>query len=138
MSKSTELSLRGYVKLATTRERLRQALDRAVANSGNTGNERDENRESQIRRLPKTLARLTAELEAFVEAAQMAEEQAVREGRHVQLSPETREQLRALGYRKPSARPRHPRQDVAAQEAFKKTSPPSWQRLPQRSSAIGR
>jgi transposase len=48
------------------------------------------------------------------------------------------EQLRALGYRKLSARPRHPRQDLAAQEAFKKTSPPSWQRLPQRLSTIGR
>ena len=41
-----------------------------------------------------------------------------------------RQQLRALGYRKLSARPRHPAQDLEAQEAFKKTSPPSWQRLP--------
>ncbi len=40
------------------------------------------------------------------------------------------EQLRALGYRKLSARPRHPAQDLEAQAAFKKTSPPSWQRLP--------
>ena len=40
------------------------------------------------------------------------------------------EQLRALGYRKLSARPRHPAQDLEAQAAFKKTSPPSWQSLP--------
>lgn len=39
-------------------------------------------------------------------------------------------QLRALGYRKLSARPRHPAQDSVAQAAFKKTSPPSWRRLP--------
>lgn len=36
--------------------------------------------------------------------------------------------LRALGYRKLSARPRHHAQDPAALEAFKKTSPPRWQR----------
>jgi len=40
------------------------------------------------------------------------------------------EQLRALGYRKLSARPRHPAQDLDAQAAFKKTSPPNWQKLP--------
>lgn len=40
------------------------------------------------------------------------------------------QQLRALGYRKLSARPRHPGQDPDAQEAFKKNSPPSWRRLP--------
>ena len=34
------------------------------------------------------------------------------------------EQLRAMGYRKLSARPRHPDQDLEAQAAFKKTSPP--------------
>ncbi len=48
------------------------------------------------------------------------------------------EQLRALGYRKLSARPRHPAQDLEAQAAFKKTSPPSWQRLPPRSQATRR
>jgi transposase len=37
-------------------------------------------------------------------------------------------ELRALGYRKLSARPRHYAQDRDAMAAFKKTSPPSWQR----------
>lgn len=36
--------------------------------------------------------------------------------------------LRAMGYRKLSARPRHHAQDPAALEAFKKTSPRVWQR----------
>src|ERR1700751_5091479 len=36
--------------------------------------------------------------------------------------------LRAMGYRKLSARPRHPAQDPAALEAFKKTSPRVWRR----------
>ncbi len=36
-------------------------------------------------------------------------------------------ELRALGYRKLSARPRHYAQDADAMAAFKKTSPPSWQ-----------
>src|SRR6201987_2996893 len=36
--------------------------------------------------------------------------------------------LRGLGYRKLSARPRHPAQDPAALEAFKKTSPRVWRR----------
>ena len=48
------------------------------------------------------------------------------------------EQLRALGYRKLSARPRHPAQNLEAQAAFKKTSPPRWQRLPLKSAAIKR
>ena len=48
------------------------------------------------------------------------------------------EQLRALGYRKLSARPRHPAQDLEAQAAFKKTSPPRWQRLPLKSAAAKR
>ncbi len=48
------------------------------------------------------------------------------------------EQLRALGYRKLSARPRHPAQDLDAQAAFKKTSPPNWQRLPPSSPATKR
>ena len=39
-------------------------------------------------------------------------------------------ELRALDYRKLSARPRHPGQDGEAQARFKKTSPPSWRRLP--------
>ena len=37
-------------------------------------------------------------------------------------------ELRALGYRKLSARPRHHAQDADAIPAFKKTSLPSWQR----------
>jgi transposase len=37
-------------------------------------------------------------------------------------------ELRALGYRKLSARRRHYAQDADALTAFKKTSPPSWQR----------
>ncbi len=41
-------------------------------------------------------------------------------------------ELRALGYRKLSARPRHYAQDRDAMAAFKKTSPPSWQRSPPR------
>jgi hypothetical protein len=48
------------------------------------------------------------------------------------------EQLRALGYRKLSARPRHPAQDLEAQAAFKKTSPPNWQRLLPKSPAARR
>lgn len=35
-------------------------------------------------------------------------------------------ELRAMGYRKLSARPRHHAQNECAAEAFKKTSPPSW------------
>ncbi len=37
-------------------------------------------------------------------------------------------ELRALGYHKLSARPCHYAQDADAMAAFKKTSPPSWQR----------
>ena len=36
--------------------------------------------------------------------------------------------LEALGYRRLSVRPQHPDADPEAQEAFKKTSPKSWQR----------
>jgi transposase len=36
-------------------------------------------------------------------------------------------ELRALGYRKLSARPRHHAKDDAAADIFKKTFPPSWQ-----------
>jgi transposase len=35
-------------------------------------------------------------------------------------------ELRAMGYRKLSARPRHHAQDAGAIEAFKKNSPPCW------------
>jgi len=40
-------------------------------------------------------------------------------------------ELRALGYRKLSARPRHHAQDADAIPIFKKASPPSWQRSAQ-------
>jgi transposase len=36
--------------------------------------------------------------------------------------------LRAMGFRKLSARPHHHAQDLQAAEVFKKTSPPIWQR----------
>jgi transposase len=36
--------------------------------------------------------------------------------------------LRAMGYRKLSARPRHRAQDPQAADAFKKPSPPAWRR----------
>jgi transposase len=39
-------------------------------------------------------------------------------------------ELRALGFRKLSARPRHHAQDSEAVAAFKKTSSPAWTRLP--------
>ena len=39
-------------------------------------------------------------------------------------------EVRALGYRKLSARPRHYTQDADAAETFKKTSPPQWRKLP--------
>ncbi|RRH92159.1 winged helix-turn-helix domain-containing protein [Mesorhizobium tamadayense] len=47
----------------------------------------------------------------------------------ITISKQTlRRELRALGYRKLSARPRHHAQDAEAIPAFKKTSPPSWRR----------
>ena len=42
-------------------------------------------------------------------------------------------ELRAMGYRKLSARPRHHAQDADAIPTFKKTSPPQWQRSGRRS-----
>ena len=44
-------------------------------------------------------------------------------------------ELRALGYRKLSARPRHHEKSEAAAEAFKKTSPRSWRTSRRRSAA---
>lgn len=38
--------------------------------------------------------------------------------------------LRAQGYAKLSARPRHHSQDAEAMDAFKKTSPPAWRKSP--------
>ena len=46
---------------------------------------------------------------------------------HVSVSMQTlSREVRALGYRKLSARPRHHAQAEGAIEAFKKTSPPRW------------
>lgn len=39
-------------------------------------------------------------------------------------------EVRSMGYRKLSARPRHHAQDAEAAEAFKETSPPQWQKSP--------
>ena len=44
-------------------------------------------------------------------------------------------ELRAMGYRKLSARPRHHTQDADAIPAFKKTSLPQWRRSGRRSRA---
>ena len=44
-------------------------------------------------------------------------------------------ELRALDYRKLSARPRHHAKSEAAVAAFKKTSPPTWRRSLRRSAA---
>lgn len=47
----------------------------------------------------------------------------------IQIAKQTlSRELRAMGYRKLSARPRHRAQNEHALEAFKKTSPPSWKR----------
>ena len=45
--------------------------------------------------------------------------------------PTLSRELRAMGFRKLSARPRHHAQNEFAVEDFKKTSLPSWKRLPQ-------
>jgi transposase len=46
----------------------------------------------------------------------------------VSVSPQTlSREVRAMGYRKLSARPKHHAQAEGAIEAFKKTSPPRWQ-----------
>ena len=46
----------------------------------------------------------------------------------VSVSPQTlSREVRAMGYRKLSARPKHHAQGPGAIEAFKKTSPPRWQ-----------
>lgn len=45
-------------------------------------------------------------------------------------------ELRAMKFRKLSARPRHHAQAEGAIEAFKKTSPPSWRRSPARRASI--
>ena len=49
----------------------------------------------------------------------------------VSVSEETLgREVRSMGYRKLSARPRHHAQDAEAVETFKKTSPPLWQKSP--------
>jgi transposase len=45
-------------------------------------------------------------------------------------------ELRAMDYRKLTARPRHHAQDADAIPAFKKTSPPRWRRSGQRSRTV--
>lgn len=45
-------------------------------------------------------------------------------------------EVRALGYRKLSARPRHHAKSEVEVSAFKKPSPPVWRRLPRRPAAI--
>ena len=45
-------------------------------------------------------------------------------------------ELRALEYRKLSARPKHHAQAVGAIAVFKKPSPPQWQRSPARRASI--
>jgi transposase len=47
-------------------------------------------------------------------------------------------ELRNMGFRKLSARPRHHAQDAEAATAFKKTSPPSWKSRPQKRLATSR
>ena len=44
-------------------------------------------------------------------------------------------ELRAMGYRKLSARPRHHARNEHAADAFQKTSPPAWQPSRRRSAA---
>lgn len=57
----------------------------------------------------------------------------------VSVSQETLgREVRAMGYRKLSARPRHHAQDAEAAEAFKKTSPPQWRKSPPAPPKAGR
>jgi len=56
---------------------------------------------------------------------------------HVVLSTQTMSrELRALGYRKLSARPRHHAQAAGAIEDFKKVSPPAWRKSRAKSTSI--
>jgi len=60
----------------------------------------------------------------------------VRDEFAVSVSPQTLgRELRALGYRKLTARPRHHAQDAEAIPVFKKPSPPRWQQSRPRSPA---
>jgi transposase len=63
----------------------------------------------------------------------------LRENFSVSVSRQTLgRELRALGFRKLSARPRHYAQDAEAIETFKKTSPPNWRRSSKRSAQLSR
>jgi transposase len=54
----------------------------------------------------------------------------------VTISPQTMSrEVRALGYRKLSARPRHHAQAAGAIEDFKKTSPPAWRKSRERGTS---
>ena len=92
------------------------------------------------RRSPGPTARLSpdqkAELAALVEAGPDPERDGVVRWRRIDLKRRIEttfgvsmhertvgKQLTALGFRRLSVRPQHPKADVAAQEAFKKTSP---------------
>ena len=93
------------------------------------------------RRSPGRPARLSpdqkAELAALVEAGPDRERDGVVRWRRLDLKRRIEtmfgvtmhertvgKQLAALGFRRLSVRPQHPKADVVAQEAFKKTSPP--------------
>jgi transposase len=92
------------------------------------------------RRSPGAPARLSpdqkAELAALVEAGPDPERDGVVRWRRIDLKQQIEtmfgvtlhertvgKQLAALGFRRLSVRPQHPKADVGAQEAFKKTSP---------------
>lgn len=94
------------------------------------------------RRSPGATSRLSpdqkAELAALVEAGPDRERDGVVRWRRIDLKRRIEttfgvsmhertvgKQLAALGFRRLSVRPQHPKADVAAQEAFKKTSP-TW------------
>jgi transposase len=90
---------------------------------------------------PRLNADLRAALKALVEQGPMPAAHGVVRWRLVDLAQILFEEygvsvseqtlsrvLRTLGYRKLSARPRHHAQDPAAADAFKKPSPPTWQR----------
>jgi transposase len=63
----------------------------------------------------------------------------LRENFSVSVSRQTLgRELRAMGFRKLSARPRHYAQDADAIENFKKTSPPNWRRSSNRSAQVSR
>ena len=63
----------------------------------------------------------------------------LRENFSVSVSRQTLgRELRAMGFRKLSARPRHYDQDAEAVENFKKTSPPNWRHSNKRSELASR